>query len=126
MTSFFQIYKCEFCGNVVEVLHPGVGVLVCCGQDMKLVEEKFEEEKGFEKHIPVVEKNSEGVVVKVGEVEHPMEEEHFIEWVEILTDKGVGRKFLKPGEKPEVKFPVKSDLKKIRIYCNVHGLWKSE
>ena len=119
-----EIYKCEICGNIVEVLHNGVGTLVCCGQDMKLMEEQSGGEYA-EKHAPVAEKNEEGVIVKVGAVEHPMEDKHYIEWVEISTDKGVSKKFLKPGEKPEVKFPVKKDVNS-RMYCNVHGLWKSE
>jgi superoxide reductase len=124
MTNQKEIYKCEVCGNIVEVLHSGKGTLVCCGQDMKLMEEQSEGEYA-EKHAPVIEKNEEGVDVKVGKVEHPMEDKHYIEWVEISTDKGESKKFLKPGEKPEAKFPVKKDVN-ARMYCNVHGLWKNK
>ena len=119
-----EIYKCEICRNVVEVLSSGNGILVCCSKDMKMLNEE-EMDGALEKHVPVVEKNEDGVVVKVGEVLHPMEEEHFIEWVEISTDKGVSKKFLKSGEKPVVKFPVKKDVG-VRAYCNLHGLWKSK
>ncbi len=125
MTEKFQIYKCEVCGNIVEVLHEGAGELVCCGQSMKLLEEQSEGEYA-EKHAPVIEKNDEGVIIKVGSVPHPMEEEHYIEWIEIFTEKGRSKKFLKPGEKPEVVFPVKAENIKTRMYCNVHGLWSSE
>jgi len=122
MTKEREIYKCEICGNIVEVLHIGVGTLVCCGKPMKLQIEKTKEE-GKEKHLPVIERNEEGVIIKVGSIPHPMTEEHHIEWVEISTEKGESKKFLKPGEKPEVKFPVKNKVKS-REYCNIHGLWK--
>ncbi len=125
MTNKFEVYKCEVCGNIVEVLHEGAGELVCCGQAMKLIEEKIEEE-GNEKHKPVIDKNDEGVIVKVGSVPHPMEEEHYIEWIEIFTDKGRSKKFLSPGNAPEVVFPVKAENIKARAYCDVHGLWSSE
>lgn len=125
MTKQKEIYKCEVCGNIVEVLHEGAGQLVCCGQPMKLIEEQFEGEYA-EKHAPVIEKNEEGVLVKVGAIEHPMEPEHYIEWVEISTEKGSSKKFLKPGEKPEAVFPVKAENIKARMYCNIHGLWKSK
>jgi superoxide reductase len=92
MTEKGQIYKCEICGNVVEVLDEGVGELVCCGQPMKLIEEKTEDE-GKEKHVPIIEKNEEGVKVKVGSVPHPMTEEHYIEWIEISTEKGIQKNF---------------------------------
>jgi superoxide reductase len=86
MTKKGQIYKCEICGNIVEVLDEGVGELVCCGQPMKLIEEKTEDE-GKEKHVPIIERNEEGVKIKVGSVPHPMTEEHYIEWIEISTEK---------------------------------------
>lgn len=124
MVNKKEIYKCEICGNVVEVLSSGNGTLVCCGEDMKLLKEEAMD-GALEKHVPVIEKNERGVVVNVGEVSHPMEDKHFIEWVEISTDKGVSKKFLKPGEKPIVKFPVKKDVS-VRAYCNLHGLWKSK
>lgn len=122
MTKKLQVYRCEVCGNIVEVLHEGAGELVCCNQPMKLLEEQTEEQ-GKEKHVPVVEKTDAGIKVKVGSVPHPMEEKHYIEWVAVHTDAGVFRKFLKPGEKPEADFEIKQDVLKAREYCNIHGLW---
>ncbi len=124
MTEMLQIYKCEICGNIVEVLHSGVGQLVCCNQPMKLLEEKTEEE-GREKHLPVIEKGEEGIKVKVGSVKHPMEENHYIEWIEVIADGKVYRKFLKPGNEPEAEFKISAEKAEAREYCNVHGLWKS-
>jgi len=125
MTELKQIYKCEVCGNIIEVIHNGKGTLVCCNQNMTLQEEQFEGEYA-EKHAPVITKNEEGVNIKIGAVEHPMEEDHYIEWVEISTDHAYSRKFLKPGMKPEANFPVKVDIKKARMYCNKHGLWRNK
>jgi superoxide reductase len=125
MTKRLQIYKCEVCGNIVEVLHQGAGELVCCDQPMKLLEEKTEEQ-GKEKHLPVMEKTDKGVQVKVGSIPHPMEEKHFIEWVAVETDKGVFRKFLKSGEKPEAEFEIREDILQAREYCNIHGLWATK
>ena len=122
MTERLQVYKCEICGNIVEVLHEGKGELVCCGQPMGLSKEKAEEE-GREKHLPVMEKTDKGVKVKVGSIPHPMEEKHFIEWIEVVTKDGVARKFLKPGRVPEAEFEIKGDILQIREYCSIHGLW---
>jgi superoxide reductase len=124
MTNKKEIYKCEVCGNIVEVLHDGVGTLVCCGQPMNLMKEKTEEE-GNEKHIPVILENEEGVNIKVGSVEHPMTPEHHIEWIEISTENGESKKFLTPDDKPEANFPVKNKNIKAREYCNIHGLWRN-
>ncbi len=124
MTEQKQIYKCEVCGNLIEVLHSGAGILVCCNQNMRLLEENTINAVK-EKHIPLIERNEEGVIIKVGSVEHPMEEEHYIEWIEISTEKGESKKFLKLGQKPEALFPVKAENIKARAYCNLHGLWKS-
>lgn len=121
MTKKLQIYKCEICGNIVEVLHAGKGELVCCGQPMKLMEEKVQEE-GAEKHLPVVEKLKDRIIVKVGSVQHPMEDKHYIEWIEVIGEKESFRKFFMPGSAPEVEFPV-AKLKEVRTYCNIHGLW---
>jgi superoxide reductase len=126
MAKKFGIYKCEICGNIVEVLHEGAGDLVCCGQPMNLFEEK-ENEEGSEKHLPVIEEIGENrIKVKVGSVAHPMEDEHYIEWIEVLTKNGDRnlRKFLKPGEKPEKMFTIREPEFSVRILCNVHGLWK--
>ncbi len=125
MTEKKQIYKCEICGNIVEVLHKGAGELVCCNQPMKLQLENTVDASN-EKHVPIIEKDEQGVIVKVGSIEHPMDENHFIEWIEISTEKGSSKKFLKPGELPQAKFPVKADKIIAREYCNLHGLWKSE
>jgi len=122
MTGQLQVYKCEICGNIVLVLHEGAGELVCCGQPMNLLEEKTEDE-GKEKHVPVLEKTDKGIKVKVGSVPHPMEEKHYIEWIEVTTKDGVTRKFLKPGEVPEAEFEIKEEIVQIREYCSVHGLW---
>jgi len=119
-----QIYKCEICGNIVEILHAGGGELVCCGQPMNLLEEKTKDE-GNEKHVPIIEKTDTGVKVKVGSVEHPMEDDHLIEWIEIIVDGQVYRKFLKPGDKPEAEFAIQAEQVEAREYCNLHGLWKS-
>jgi len=124
MTELKQIYRCNICGNIVEVLHAGVGQLVCCGQPMELLKEKTED-IGLEKHVPVIEKTESGVKVKVGSTPHPMEEKHYIEWIEIIADGRVYRKFLKPGMKPEAEFDVKAEKIEAREYCNIHGLWKS-
>jgi len=124
MTKKREIYKCEICGNIVEVLHDGVGTLVCCGKPMILQKEKTKDE-GKEKHVPVINRNEEGVEIKVGSVPHPMTKEHYIEWVEISTDKGESKKFLTPGDFPEARFPVKKKVKS-REYCNIHGLWKND
>lgn len=124
MTKLKQVYKCNVCGNIVEVLHVGGGELVCCGQPMKLLEEKTTDE-GSEKHVPVIETTEKGVKVKVGSVSHPMEKEHYIEWIEIIADGKSYRQFLKPGDSPEVEFEVKAENLEVREYCNVHGLWKN-
>jgi len=120
-----QIYKCNVCGNIVEVLIVGGGDLVCCSQQMELLTEKTEDE-GNEKHVPVIEKTVEGVKVKVGDVAHPMQEEHYIQWIEVGVDGGTYRKYLEPGMEPEATFDsVKAEVT-AREYCNVHGLWKSK
>ena len=124
MTELKQIYKCNICGNIVEVLHTGAGELVCCGQPMQLMDEKTEE-NGKEKHVPVIEKIESGVKVKVGSVPHPMEDAHYIEWVEVIADGKSCRKFLKPGEQPEAEFEINAEQITAREYCSVHGLWKS-
>lgn len=123
MTEMRQIYKCEVCGNMVEVVHNSGGTLVCCGQNMTLVLENTQD-AAVEKHIPVVEKTQDGVLVKVGAVPHPMIDTHYIEWIEVQTSDKVYRKYLKPGEKPEAQFILKEEIIVVREYCNVHGLWK--
>lgn len=124
MTERLQVYRCEVCGNIVEVLHPGVGKLVCCNKPMTLLKEKVKD-VGSEKHVPVIEKTETGVKVKVGSIPHPMEKEHYIEWIELIADDRVYRVFLKPGGEPEAKFEVEAGKLSAREYCNVHGIWKS-
>jgi len=124
MAMKMEVYKCKVCGNIVFVLHGGKGQLVCCGQPMKLLEEKTEIMEGKEKHIPVIERLENGIKVKVGSVPHPMEENHFIEWIEVVDENKVYRKFLSPGEAPEAIFPFSGNSFRIREYCSVHGLWK--
>ncbi|HEC82680.1 MAG TPA: desulfoferrodoxin [Thermoplasmatales archaeon] len=125
MAKRYEIYKCEICGNVVEVIHGSFGQLVCCGQPMKLMEAK-KEEQGYEKHLPVIEKESGKIKVKVGSIPHPMEEKHFIEMIEIITpDDRILRKYLNPGDEPKAEFDVE-DVKEAREYCTIHGLWTRE
>jgi superoxide reductase len=123
MTELLQIYKCAVCGNIVEMIHTGDGELVCCGEPMKeFVANTVDAAK--EKHVPVKESVDGGLKVKVGSVPHPMEEKHFIEWIEIVADGKAYRQFLKPGQSPEAVFPVSGDFT-AREYCNLHGLWKA-
>ncbi|MCD4739809.1 desulfoferrodoxin [archaeon] len=124
MTEQKHVYKCSICGNIVEVIHGGAGQLVCCGQPMQFLEEKTQD-AGSEKHVPVIEKTAEGILVKVGSIPHPMEEEHFIEWIELVADGVSYRNFLKPTDKPEALFYVKAEQLRAREYCSLHGLWKS-
>jgi len=124
MTELKQVYKCEVCGNIVEVIHASAGILVCCGQPMTLQVEKIVD-AAKEKHVPVVEKVDGGVLVKIGAVEHPMLENHYIEWIEIQTENKIYRKYLNPGDKPEAIFLIEEEILSAREYCNVHGLWKS-
>ncbi len=125
MTKKLQVYKCEVCGNIVNVLHAAAGILVCCGQPMTLMAEKSED-SAVEKHVPFIIREEGKVIVKVGEnAAHPMEERHYIEWIELQVDGKSYYQFLKPGEKPEAAFCVTGDEMTAREYCNVHGLWKS-
>lgn len=127
MSEEKQIYRCNICGNMVEILHLGTGMLVCCNNEMNLLKEKSEG-VGPEKHVPVIEKTDKGVRVKVGSKAHPMEENHCIEWVELVTGDAIYRKVFQPGDKPEAEFRVEMDdveEVKAREYCSVHGLWKS-
>jgi superoxide reductase len=124
MTKKQQVYKCEKCGNIVEILHEGVGQLVCCNEPMKLMEENMVD-AAKEKHAPVIEKTDTGILVKVGSVPHPMEEKHYIEWIELNADGQVFKQFLSPGDKPEAIFTVKAETVSAREYCNIHGLWKA-
>jgi len=123
MAEKLEVYKCDICGNIVELLHGGRGELVCCGKPMRLFKENSVD-AAKEKHVPVIEKTAEGIKVKVGSVAHPMEEKHFIEWIEILADGKAYRQFLSPGQAPEALFAVKGGEVTAREYCNLHGLWR--
>jgi len=124
MTKINAIYKCKICGNIVEMVHTGAGELVCCGQSMEIQEEKNQNE-GMEKHIPVVSKTGKGYLVKVGSVIHPMEENHYIEWIEIILGEKIYRKFLTSDQEPIAEFILDTKEENViaRAYCNVHGLW---
>jgi superoxide reductase len=125
MAQKLEIYKCAVCGNIVEVLHGGAGELVCCGEPMKkMVENTVDAAK--EKHVPVIEKIDGGFKVKVGGVAHPMEEKHYIEWIELLADGKAYRQFLQPAMQPEAVFNIQAESVTAREYCNLHGLWKGE
>jgi len=124
MTKINQIYRCPVCGNIVEVLHAGGGELVCCGQPMQLLIANTSD-GATEKHVPIIEKTETGVFVKVGSIPHPTEEAHYIEFIEIIADAKVYKKFLKPGEEPVASFEIKAENIKAIIYCNIHGLWQS-
>ncbi len=124
MTQRLEVYKCELCGNIVDVMHSGHGELVCCGQPMACLQENTVD-AAKEKHVPMIEKIDGGVMVKVGSVAHPMEEKHYIEWIEIIADNKSYRQFLEPGQTPEAVFKVEAAKITAREYCNLHGHWKA-
>ena len=126
MTENIEIYRCNNCGNIVEVLRGQGAPLVCCGQRMELLEGKTAD-TSIEKHVPFIEEIEDGYKVRVGENEsHPMMEKHFIQWIELIVGNRIYRKELTPSGTPEVAFQVeKSDKVIAREYCNIHGLWKS-
>lgn len=125
MTVLNQVYRCNVCGNVVEVLHTGKGTLVCCGKPMELLMENTVD-ASREKHVPVMDKSGETLTVRVGSAPHPMEETHYIEWIELLDGGRAQRQYLKPGEPPEASFAATGGQVAARAYCNLHGLWRSE
>ncbi|MBN1917251.1 MAG: desulfoferrodoxin [Verrucomicrobia bacterium] len=123
-TKLLQVYKCNVCGNIVEVLHTGAGELVCCNEPMKLQSENTVDATK-EKHVPIIEQVEGGVKVTVGSVPHPMTPEHWIEWIELLADGQACRRFLNPGDRPEAVFSIKAAKVSAREYCNLHGFWKA-
>ena len=125
MTGIRNIYRCPICGNVVEVLNPGMGELVCCGKPMVMLRENSTD-AAQGKHVPMVEKVEGGYLVKVGSTDHPMLEEHYIQWIELLTPTSVLKRELKPGDKPEAVFFTDEECVSARVYCNLHGLWMTE
>ena len=124
MPERLEVYKCDLCGNIVEILNGGGSNLVCCGQDMDLMTENTTD-AAVEKHVPALEKKADGWQVNVGSVDHPMTDAHFIEWIELIDNGTVYREFLAPGDKPAAFFPVQADEVTVRAYCNLHGLWKA-
>ena len=122
MTKLNEVYKCNLCGNIVEVVHAGAGALVCCNEKMALLTENTVD-ASKEKHVPVIEVGATSITVKVGSVAHPMEAAHFIEWIELIADGKVYRQQLQPGQAPEATFPVIAKQVTAREYCNLHGLW---
>ena len=126
MTQLREIYYCQKCGNVIEILNEGAPALVCCGVPMVKLEAKTED-ASTEKHVPYMEEKDGGVLVKIGQnTAHPMLEEHYIKFIEVQTCCIVYRKELKPNAAPEAFFPVKKeDIIEVREWCNLHGLWKS-
>jgi superoxide reductase len=124
MAERLEVYRCELCGNIVEVLYGSDGTLVCCDQPMKLMTENTVD-AAKEKHVPVIEKTDGGVKVKVGSAPHPMEEKHYIQWVEIIAGDKLYRQFLNPGDNPEAVFKAPEGSMAAREYCNIHGHWKS-
>jgi superoxide reductase len=123
MAQKMGIYKCDVCGNIVEVLAAGGAELMCCGQQMTMQNENTTD-AAVEKHVPVLEKRDNGWQVNVGSVDHPMTDAHFIEWIELTAGDAVYRQFLQPSAKPTAFFPIKADVVTARAYCNLHGLWK--
>jgi superoxide reductase len=120
-----ELYKCEICGNIVEVLNAGGPPLVCCGENMKLQGENTVD-AAKEKHVPVIEMGNGQITVRIGSVPHPMEEKHYIQWVELIADGKAYLQFLKPGEEPKAVFPITANKVTAREYCNLHGHWKAE
>ena len=124
MAKKMGIYKCASCGNMGEVLHDGEGDMVCCGQPMTLLVENTTD-ASREKHVPVIEKTGTGFKIKVGSIPHPMEEKHYIEWIELIADGKAYRQFLQPGQAPEAEFCIAANTITTREYCNIHSLWKA-
>lgn len=126
MPEIKEIYKCNICGNIVEIVHGGKGELVCCGEPMEKQEPKTED-ASTEKHVPYIEKTDEGILVKIGKnQDHPMEEKHYIEWIELIADGKSYRQFLTPKDKPQALFQLSAETINAREYCNVHGLWQNK
>ena len=125
MSARDQTYKCNVCGHIVSVAHAAPGTLVCCGQEMNLLAENSTD-AAQEKHVPQIEKTANGFKVVVGSVNHPMEDKHYIEWIELLTYDSIYRKYLKAGQEPVAEFEIKAAKASARAYCNLHGLWRSE
>mgnify|MGYP003572296533 FL=1 len=125
MPQLNEVYKCELCGNIVEMLHGGPGALTCCNQKMVLQTENTVD-AAQEKHVPVIEIGADSITVKVGSVAHPMADEHYIEWIELIADDKVYRQNLQPGSAPQATFPLIAQKVTAREYCNLHGHWTAK
>ena len=124
MSEKLGVYRCKLCGNIAQMLHAEDPAMSCCGEEMTLLKANSVD-AAKEKHVPEVVKIDGGYLVKVGSVAHPMEEKHYIEWIELNTDDMVMRKFLKPGDKPEAVFLTDATNVTAKEYCNLHGFWRS-
>lgn len=125
MPKRLEVYKCKHCGNIIEVLFGGGANIVCCGENMQLQSENTVD-AAKEKHVPVIVKGDGTITVKVGEVAHPMEEKHYIQWIELIADGKIYRQYLEPGQAPEATFCVTAQNVTAREYCNLHGQWKAD
>ena len=125
MTQRDQVYKCEICGNLLTIVHGADCSLVCCFDEMNLLEPNTVD-ASREKHLPVFKKTGNTLKVSVGRVFHPMEAEHYIETISILSDKKLYRAYLSPGDEPEAVFEIGEKIRCVRAYCNLHGLWESK
>lgn len=125
MPKLNEVYRCELCGNIVEMMHGGPGALVCCNEKMVLLTENTTD-AAQEKHVPVIEIGADSITVKVGSVPHPMLDEHYIEWIELIADGKVYREHLQPGATPQATFPVIANQVTAREYCNLHGHWSAK
>lgn len=126
MTKIFDVYKCNICGNIIEVNHKGNGTLTCCNTQMELLKPNTKEGNGAEKHIPVVARKSTGYLIKVGSIAHPMTKDHLIEWIEIITDENkIYKKYFTAGTDAQLLFQTNGDSFEVRCYCNLHGLWSA-
>lgn len=126
MTHKLDIYKCSICGNIIEIMSPGKGELICCNKPMDLIEPKTAKSEGKEKHVPFIERETDGYTVRIGSVEHPMTNEHFIQWLDIFTTENMFRKCFNPGDKPALKIKTDDEIVLAKAYCNVHELWINE
>jgi len=125
MTKINEVYKCNVCGNIIEIFHSGMGELTCCNKAMNIQKENTVE-AAKEKHIPFFQKTGNKIKITVGEINHPMEETHFIEWIEVITLNKIFRKKLTPNDEPIAEFEINSEVISVRAYCNLHGLWSNK
>lgn len=128
MTEKLEMYRCDVCGNLVQVLISGEGELVCCGKPMVLINPNTSEDASLEKHVPVFIKDAEGrLEIQVGSVPHPMEDKHYIMFIETISgDKNhVALEYLHPEQEPKMRLEMQEPEKAI-AFCNIHGLWEGK